>query len=46
MRMCRQFYKKGKIYDNGTYDIDAQISTREYYYRTFSILQIVSPVVL
>lgn len=26
IRLCRKFYKKGKIYDNGTYNIDAEIA--------------------
>lgn len=28
MRMCRKFYQKGKIYDNGTYNIDAAITEK------------------
>ena len=31
IKMCRKFYKKGKIYDNGTYDIDAEITTSKYH---------------
>ena len=32
MRLCRKHYKKGQIYDNGTYDIDAVISESEYFF--------------
>ena len=32
IRLCRKFYKKGKIYDNGTYNIDAEIAESEFLY--------------
>lgn len=28
MTMCRKYYKRGRIYDNGTYDIDAAIAEK------------------
>ena len=35
MKMCRKYYQKGKIYDNGTYDIDAAITESKFFLTLF-----------